>query len=96
MSKSRTVLVQNITQGRCARAWKGTGRVREAYENLFITIKRSEALKNVRPFQDDDPHDILDMLFFNSISNSLFTFFSQVMANEASGLQLAMVSVLYG
>ena len=51
----------------------------------LLTIKPSEALENVRPFQDDDPHDILDMLFFNSISNSLFTFFSQVMANEASG-----------
>jgi len=66
------------------------------YENFRLTIKRSEALKNVRPFQDNDPHGFLYMPFFNPISYSLFTFFSQVMANEASGLQLAMVSVLYG
>jgi len=62
----------------------------------LLTIKPSEALENVRPFQDDDPHGIFFIWFFHPISYSLFTFFSQVMANEASGLDLAMVSVLYG
>ena len=91
-SNQRTVLVQkNHLRSVCAQGCNSE-------KKCLLNIKRSgqKPHKTMGSFQDDDHHGFCFISFFYLISYSLFIFFSQVMANEASGLQLAMVSVLYG